>query len=360
MMEKGAARKGGMPLYKWLGNRVLTRVENRMLGTTLTEFHSGYRAYRVDALEAIPFEGNTDDFHFDTQIIVQLHDAGRRIAEVPIPTYYGDEICHVNGMKYAKDVVAEVVRYRLQKRGLGAGDRASVGPDYQLKASADSSHGRIVARLARERPGRVLDLGCAGGHVAEQLRDLGHLEAGIPDSVGYDFDVVVCADVVEHTRAPEALLADAGRRLRPGGMLLASIPNFAHWYPRLRVAAGAFDYDQRGILDATHLRFFTRSSFQRLARRAGWEARRVDAVGIPFDVVRPGGGRSAAALARVDRALVRLYPKLFAYQFLFELAPAAGAAHGGQRQAPDAGQQGGGGDGEPGPETGRQVAHLHH
>ena len=108
MMEKGAARRGGMPLYKLVGNRILTRAENAMLGAQFTEFHSGYRVYSTSALREIPFEHNTDDFDFDTQIIVQLLDAGKRILEIPIPTYYGDEICYVNGMRYAKDVIKDV------------------------------------------------------------------------------------------------------------------------------------------------------------------------------------------------------------------------------------------------------------
>jgi glycosyltransferase involved in cell wall biosynthesis len=113
MMDTGAARRGGMPMYKLIGNRILTRAENAMLGTQLTEFHSGYRAYAASALRDIPFENNTDDFDFDTQIIVQLIDAGKRILEIPIPTYYGDEICYVNGMRYAKDVIRDVLEYRL-------------------------------------------------------------------------------------------------------------------------------------------------------------------------------------------------------------------------------------------------------
>ena len=99
MMDPGSARIGGMPLYKWLGNRVLSRFSNAATGLALTEWHSGYRAYRVDALKDIPFEDNSDGFDFDTEIILQLHEAGKTIIEVPIPTYYGDEICYVTGMK---------------------------------------------------------------------------------------------------------------------------------------------------------------------------------------------------------------------------------------------------------------------
>ena len=120
MMTKGAARRGGMPLYKRVGNRVLTAFENRMLHTHLSEFHSGYRAYSTDILRRIPYRANSDGFNFDTQIIVQVLDVGGRIEEVPIPTFYGDEICYVNGMKYAKDSVLDVLAYRRAIRGKGS------------------------------------------------------------------------------------------------------------------------------------------------------------------------------------------------------------------------------------------------
>src|SRR5204863_1903737 len=104
MMTRFAALKGGMPLYKYLGNKILTRFQNRVLRASLTEFHSGYRVYSVAALAGLPFDRNTNDFHFDSEIIIQLLRAGLRIKEVPIPTYYGDEICHVNGLEYAWNV----------------------------------------------------------------------------------------------------------------------------------------------------------------------------------------------------------------------------------------------------------------
>ena len=103
------------------------------------------------ALKQIPFEQNSDGFNFDTQIIIQLHDAGMRIAEVPIPTYYGDEICYVDGMGYAADVTKDVVAYRLQKAGFGDGSRIALNEEYQLKPSEDSSHGRISTLLSRAR-----------------------------------------------------------------------------------------------------------------------------------------------------------------------------------------------------------------
>ena len=127
-MKKGDALKGGMPLYKWLGNQVLTTFQNGMLGTKLSEFHSGYRLYSTAALRQIPFERNSNDFHFDTEIIIQLFAKKLRIVEVPIPTYYGDEICHVNGMKYAWDVCRAVLRSKFHERGLLYDRKFDVGP----------------------------------------------------------------------------------------------------------------------------------------------------------------------------------------------------------------------------------------
>ena len=133
MMTRGSARRGGMPLYKFVGNKILTWYENLMVGTRLSEWHSGYRAYSVDALRKIDFEANSDVYDFDPHIIVQLHDAGFRIHEIPIPTFYGDEISYVNGLRYAKDITRYVTRYRIQKlRGQLARRRTSSHKDFDV------------------------------------------------------------------------------------------------------------------------------------------------------------------------------------------------------------------------------------
>jgi len=116
MMVSGAARQGNMPLYKYVGNKILTFIENNLAGTRLTEFHSGYRAYSVPALRNIPLGRLTWNWHFDTQIILEFLKAGYRIREVPIPTYYGDEICYVNGIPYALNCIREALIYALAHR----------------------------------------------------------------------------------------------------------------------------------------------------------------------------------------------------------------------------------------------------
>ena len=345
MLIPGAARKGGMPLYKLVGNRILTRIENRVLGTSLSEFHSGYRAYGVRALASIPFESNSDGFNFDTQIIIQLVDAGKRITEIPIPTYYGGEICYVNGLRYARDVTGDVLRYRMAKLGFSSGGLGGeVGPEYALKAGADSSHTCILRWLEQMPPVRILDLGCSSGLFADQARRLGHrvtgvdvhelpevrrrvdhfvqadLDAGLPSAVddAGPFDVVVAADVIEHVRRPERLMADMRRVLVPRGTLILSVPNFGHWYPRGRTALGRFDYDQRGILDRDHVRFFTRRTLLRLLRTTGFDVVRGDTTGLPLEALARGDGGFVRAVRRIDRMTVAARPTLFAYQFVYQ------------------------------------------
>ena len=352
MMVEGGARRGGMPLYKYVGNRILTTVENGVAGVDLTEWHSGYRAYSVAALRQLPFERNSNGFDFDTQIILQLIESGQRIAEIPIPTYYGDEISHVNGMKYAKDITAEVVRYRAHKMGFGTGELAFASDAYEQKDGEESSHRILSGWLERRSEAHILDLGCSDGVFSQRLRDQGHrvtgvdltahegvkervdrfvqadLDQGLPPDLDAPYDVVLAADVLEHVRRPGALLAQIHEVLAPGGSLIVSVPNFGHWYPRLRVALGRFDYDRRGILDADHVRFFTRRSFERLARSEGFSVARRDATGLPIEVAERGGHdqelqRSFVSrlIARVDRVAVSLRPQLFGYQFLYELRP---------------------------------------
>ncbi|MEQ9112860.1 MAG: glycosyltransferase family 2 protein [Miltoncostaeaceae bacterium] len=95
-LAEGRARQGGMPLYKYLANRALTRFENRVLGTELSEMHSGYRAYSRELLLTVPFLRNNLGFSFDSEMIMQSVHFGFRIAEVPVPTKYFAEASSIS------------------------------------------------------------------------------------------------------------------------------------------------------------------------------------------------------------------------------------------------------------------------
>jgi 2-polyprenyl-3-methyl-5-hydroxy-6-metoxy-1,4-benzoquinol methylase len=349
------ALRGGMPLYKYAGNIVLSSFQNLVLDTQLSEFHSGYRAYRVAALKAVPFERNTDDFHFDTEILIQLLARGFRIAEVPIPTYYGDEISRVNGWRYAREVVRATLDYRRHRAGLKRVPKYEVDGDrYPAKLDDPySSHSKILARVP---PGaRVLEVGCGSGALGEALRARGCRVTGVdaaePASSGacdafvkqdldrdpdlprdpQGYDIVLLADVLEHVRRPEAILASARPALAPGGRLLASTGNIAHLWHRLSLLLGRFEYAPRGILDESHVHLYTLGAFRRLIEGAGFHVTRVDATPVPLPALHPMFGRAPLSwLHALGHALSRAWKRMFAYQFILEAEPIDGGGKPGQ------------------------------
>jgi glycosyltransferase involved in cell wall biosynthesis len=118
----GTALSGGMPLYKYIANRFLTAFQNVALGTKLSEFHTGYRAFSRSVLQELPFAENSDDFVFDSQMLTQCVYFGYRIGEVSCPTKYFPEASSINfrrSLQYGLGVMGVTLQYLLQKGGLG-------------------------------------------------------------------------------------------------------------------------------------------------------------------------------------------------------------------------------------------------
>jgi len=112
------ALEGGMPVWKYIANRILTTVENIALGQNLGDFHSGFRAYRREVLESIPIENNTDDFAFDSQFLAQSVYWGYKVGDIPVPVRYFDEASSINfsrSVKYGLTTLWILTQFWLQK-----------------------------------------------------------------------------------------------------------------------------------------------------------------------------------------------------------------------------------------------------
>jgi len=347
MKTYGGALKGKMPLYKYVGNRILTWFENGALGMNLTEFHSGYRAYSLAALRQIDFSKMTNDFHFDTEIIIKLHHQSFRIHEVPIPTYYGNEICYVNGMKYAKNVFRAVRRYHGTVRsGKRAAEFSEYFIHYPIKKSKYSSHYYSQQFLAQGHQD-VLELGCGEGFFARSVAEHGNritgidtlpkpadpeafenfisadLSAGLPDLDGKRFDKILLMDVLEHISAPQVVLRDCRKVLKPHGLILVCVPNIANISVRLMLLAGRFNYTERGILDRTHLRFFTRKTAHQMLTDNGYEVVREMSTVIPTELALGVSADNAFMIAanRILAFFTRFMRGLLAYQHILIARP---------------------------------------
>ena len=199
-------------------------------------------------------------------------------------------------------------------------------------------HERLLALTGS--PKRVLDVGCSSGYLARRLVERGATVVGIDTDedaaaearavceqvlVGdvesmelpfpeQSFDVVLCGDVIEHLRDPEAFLERVRPLVRPGGKLVLTTPNVANWAMRLGLLVGRWQYTERGILDRTHTHFFTRKTLEQTLERAGYRI-------VAFEVTAPVPGIGTPIVERAAHALARLRPSLLAYQFVVAATP---------------------------------------
>ena len=336
MIDKKAARRGGMPLYKWIGNQVLTAIQNAILKTRLSEFHSGYRLYSTTALAQIPFEKNTNDFHFDTEIIIQFVLKKLRITELQIPTFYGDEICHVNGLRYAWNIFRSTIKARLcgiqifYDRRFDVDARPAAHSD---KLGFPSSQTFAVKACI---PGRyVLQLGIGHGNVAAELeKKLCHVTAidfaaselsekrtalpfaskpTMPADISR-YHQILLMDLIEHVHDPENFMDELRRKAmgrRPEVIITAA--NVAFFVTRIMLALGQFNYSRKGILGIGHRRLFTFRSLRDLLEQAGYEIMEERGVPAPFPFAL-GENRWSKALLMINQALLFVSKRLFAYQ----------------------------------------------
>lgn len=226
---------------------------------------------------------------------------------------------------------------------------------YQAKRWRGSSH-EIALRCAEALvPGsRILDVGTSTGHLGGSLPPSRYHVFGIepnadwaeaaaqcydevfvgtlgeaPDEYIRDYDLVACCDVLEHMADPQGQLTRLVKAQGPQARFILSVPNIAHLWIRLNLLIGRFDYSDRGILDRTHLRFFTRKGLIRMLRNAGLEALWIRPTPVPLELVHPFFLHSpfGRTLYHVQQSVVTILPRVFGYQFVC-LAQPLGDRHG--------------------------------
>ena len=338
MMNKRDALKGKMPYYKFVGNILLTRMQNLILGTHLSDFHSGYRAYRVQSLAHLPIERNSNDFHFDTQIIIQLVLAKMKIVEVPIPTHYGDEICYVNGTQYAYNIIVASIHSRLQSLGIFYKREYDLQhrPDYKLKDTYPSTHSYLINKI--QAGSKILMIGGSDGLVSERLRKknctvYGYdiLPSQFPsrfdqfisiqdlDSISLhasEFDIIILDGILENIKEPEKLmdhLRDSIGLSNPEIYIV--VANIGFFITRFSLLFGGFNYGRRGILDLNHTRLFTKKSIIKLCHQSGFEVQSTEGIPAPYPEA-IGDSVLAHWMVALNNFSLKLFKGLFSYQYV--------------------------------------------
>jgi glycosyltransferase involved in cell wall biosynthesis len=353
MIRRFDALRGKMPLYKWLGNQILTTTQNLILGSRLSEFHTGYRAYSTKALKSVPFAYNSDYFDFDTDIIIQMLDTGQRIHEIAIPTFYGDEISRVNGWRYAALILGTTIQSRLTPRGLlydRKFDYDETNEYYTLKLGYASSHQFALDRVRRGTT--ILDVGSGPGYMTKILHERGAqvisldrfihpvteqysirtIQSEVED---YDLttddtnvDLVLMLDIIEHLHDPEEFLLKLRSRYAADNppTVIITTGNVAFFVVRFGLLFGQFNYGKKGILDRDHRRLFTFASLKRALAATGYDILEVQGIPAPYPLA-VGDNVVSRFLLWVNGWLNRISPGLFAYQMAYVVRPRPTLGH---------------------------------
>lgn len=221
---------------------------------------------------------------------------------------------------------------------------------YPVKQGPYSSHSRIVRLVGPGHGKRLLDVGCAQGFLSSEFVRLGWNVTGVePDQrdaaearaagldiiegdldvaaehLEVDFDVIVAADVLEHMADPGDALRKFLGFLAPGGTVVASIPNIAHAAVRAQLLMGSFNYTERGPLDKTHLRFYTKRTVAELFEEAGYAVGFLGVTPAPLEVVAPllGVSELPHSLHLANQAFANAWPGGLGYQFLIVARPSS-------------------------------------
>lgn len=212
--------------------------------------------------------------------------------------------------------------------------------NYNLKPFKFSSHD-LILKLIKPNS-NILDIGCSKGYLACQLKKKGCIITGIDNNkedllsakkecnktilldisrekITGKYDIIILGDILEHLQDPLTLLKSLKKNLKEKGYILISVPNGVNIYARIKILFGNFDYEEKGIFDKTHLRFFTLKSIKKLIKDSGYSITEIKYSPIPIYLIDSLPKIILTPIYYSFIALTKLMPRLFAYQFIVKI-----------------------------------------
>ncbi|MBF0361650.1 MAG: glycosyltransferase [Oligoflexia bacterium] len=343
--------------------KILTWIQNKILGANLSSYQSYFRCYNINVLKNIPFERNTNQPHFDTQIIIQCLRKNLIIKEIPIAKHYADD-CNGNGNENSisnlREILITTILSKLHEMSILYQreydlDYEKNGIFYDLKLNYKSSHTYAIDAVLKKDEQfssaclRVLDLGCHQGQLAAELKrknpniyvlgvdrgiatneawlnlddfkqiDLNHHMENIPSN--FEFDYIWALDIIEHLDNPEQFLDQIRKSsANKTPTVILTTANVAFFIIRMQLLLGSLNYGKQGILDMTHKRLFTFKSLRKMLLQCGYKIKNTKGIPAPF----PKAFRNkylSKTLLKINELLIHISPSLFAYQIFMEVTP---------------------------------------
>jgi|GEM_PF-292341 len=329
-------------VFRWTIFSFLHSLMNGLLTVRLLEWDGRFRLYSIGYLQKIKFALNADDELFDAQMIIQAYRLQQPIHEVPIAGMRRKWLPFTSEFSLALRALWSVIDFRLHELGITSKERYNpiLPVHYTLKDFPHSSHRFIIDAIQPDSV--VLDLGCGDGSVAREIRLKGCQVTGVDLQSGktvaryFDryvqwnleqdrdlplrriYDYVILGDIVEHIVDGIGLMMRVRKVLKENGQLIISTPNVALWLFRLKLFAGRFEYADKGIMDRTHVHFYTRSSLISLLKLTGFQPLKKHSTGLPFPlIITTRRFRWLPSwLNHFYYFFARIWPKMFAYQFV--------------------------------------------
>ena len=350
MHSYSSALKGGMPIHKFIGNIGLTKFQNFLLNSNISEFHTGYRAYSVDALKLLPFHLNSNYYHFDTEIIIQLLFSKLNIKEVPIHTIYGIQKSYLNVIKYGLNILKTTFTAKLQKFGIFYErkfdiERHQTGKAvYRNKKKFTSSHNKTLKFIKPKS--KILDLSLSHKFLKDELdqnkckiypievhsilKELTYQNLINSDLEKYSlpiseekFDTVIMLNELQRLNEPEAFIEVLSKWLEksPNAEIIVSTTNISFFMIRFMLLFGFYNHGIKGVLDLSHKRNYTFSSLKKIFEQSGsFEVKKMIGIPAPYPLAIKNKIISKSLLL-INNLLIKIFRGFFSYEILAVIKP---------------------------------------